>query len=100
MYETFDHTADIGLRISAPSLSELLADAGRGFSSLIVANLTAVQPVEQRTIRVTGAEPDYLLFDWLNELVYLLDHEHLIFSQFDLTHDESGLTAVCCGERL
>lgn len=100
MYETFDHTADIGLRISAPSLSELFAEAGRGFSSLIVANLAAVRPVEERTIRVAGAEPDYLLFDWLNELVYLLDHEHLLFSQFHLAHDETGLTAICRGEHL
>jgi len=100
MYETFDHTADIGLRIIAPTLSELFAEAGRGFSSLIVANLAAVQPVEERTIRVVGTEPDYLLFDWLNELVYLLDHEHLVFSQFALTHDATGLTAVCRGEHL
>lgn len=100
MYETFDHTADIGLRIAAATLAELMAEAGRGFSSLIVANLDQVQPVEERTIRVEGVEPDYLLFDWLNELVYLLDHEHLVLSQFDVTHDDTGLTAICRGERL
>ncbi len=100
MYETFDHTADIGLRIAAATLAELMAEAGRGFSSLIVANLAHVQPVEERTIRVAGVEPDYLLFDWLNELVYLLDHEHLVLSQFNVTLDDTGLTAVCRGERL
>lgn len=100
MYETFDHTADIGLRIAAGTLPELMAEAGRGFSSLIVANLGELRPVEERTIRVAGVEPDYLLFDWLNELVYLLDHEHLVFSQFAVTHDAAGLTAVCRGERL
>jgi SHS2 domain-containing protein len=98
MYETFDHTADIVLRISAATLGELLADAGRGFSSLIVANLGDVRPVEERTIEVAGLDPDYLLFDWLNELVYLLDREHLVFSQFSVTVSETGLIATCRGE--
>jgi SHS2 domain-containing protein len=100
MYETFDHTADIGLRITASTLAELLAEAGRGFSSLIVANLSEVRPVEERTIQVAGKEPDYLLFDWLNELVYLLDREHLVFSQFDVKLSDSGISAICRGERL
>jgi SHS2 domain-containing protein len=100
MFETFDHTADIGLRMTAATLAELLADAGRGFSSLIVANLADVRPVEERTVQVAGAEPDYLLFDWLNELVYLLDREHLVFSQFDVTVNDAGLTAICRGEPL
>jgi len=100
MFETFDHTADIGLRITAPTLPELMAEAGRGFSSLIVANLADVRSVEERTIQVAGAEPDYLLFDWLNELVYLLDREHLVFSQFDVRKTDEGLSAACRGERL
>jgi len=100
VYETFDHTADVGLRVVAPTLSELFAEAGQGFSSLIVANLADVRPVEERRIQVAGTEADYLFFDWLNELVYLLDHEHLVFSEFEVTLDDAGLTAICRGERL
>lgn len=100
MYETFDHTADVGLRMTAATLPDLMAEAGRGFSSLIVANLADVRPVEERTIQVAGTEPDYLLFDWLNELVYLLDREHLVFSDFDVRKTEQGLSATCRGERL
>lgn len=100
MYETFDHTADVGLRIVAQTLPQLFAEAARGFSSLIVANLEQIEPVVERTIRVEGEQVDYLLFDWLNELVYLLDHEHLVFSQFTIVHDPAGLTAICGGEPL
>jgi len=100
MFETFDHTADIGLRITAATLPDLMAEAGRGFSSLIVANLDDVRPVEERTIQVAGTEPDYLLFDWLNELVYLLDREHLVFVQFDVRLSDAGLISICRGEPL
>ena len=30
MYEVFEHTADLGIRVRAGSLAELFADAGRG----------------------------------------------------------------------
>ena len=100
MFETFDHTADIGLHVTAERLEDLFVDAARGFSSLIVANLDSVRPIEERQIQVLGTEPDYLLFDWLNELVFLLDHEHLVFSQFEVAINNAGLTATCRGERL
>ena len=31
MYETFDHTADLGIRLQAETLEKLLAEAGRAF---------------------------------------------------------------------
>ncbi len=100
MFETFDHTADIGLRVKAASFEELCVEAARGFSSLIVANLATVKLVEERQIHLIGDAPDYLFFDWLNELVFLLDGEHLVFAEFEVTRTEQGLTALCRGESL
>ena len=42
MFETFDHTADLGLRVTADSLNELFAEAAVGLTSLIVADVTSV----------------------------------------------------------
>ena len=98
MYETFDHTADVGLRVRATTLDSLFVDAAIGFSSLIVANLAEVRPMVQRTVEINGNAPDYLLFDWLNELLYLLDSEQLVFSNFEVRLNAAGLTAVCRGE--
>ncbi len=70
MYEVFDHTADLGLRIRASDLNSLLADAARGLFSVLVANLDQVQSVQEKTYEVAGTEHDYLLFDWLSELLY------------------------------
>jgi SHS2 domain-containing protein len=100
LFETFDHTADVGLRVEADTLAGLFEEAARGFSSLVVANLADVRRVEERTVRVEGTEHDFLLFDWLNELVYLLDHEHLVFSQFEVSFDSEGLTGICRGEKI
>lgn len=99
MYETFEHTADLGLRVRAADLNTLFAEAGRGLFSMIVENIDDVLPVETRTIEISGTQRDYLLFDWLNELLYVSDTERLVFSQFDVSVGSSGLSATVRGQR-
>jgi SHS2 domain-containing protein len=100
MHETFEHTADLGLRVRAASQEELFAEAARGLFEMIVPELEAVRPVQTRKFSVAGSDRDYLLFDWLNELLYVFDTERLLFSQFDVRLTEEGLTATARGEPL
>ena len=44
MYELFEHTADLGLRIQATTLEELLVEAARGLLAMLVANPGEVRP--------------------------------------------------------
>ncbi|HVV98884.1 MAG TPA: archease [Planctomycetaceae bacterium] len=100
MYEIFEHTADLGLRVSASSLEELFRDAAIGLFAMVVDNLDEVNPVQAVEFQVDGSERDYLLFDWLNELLYRFDTEHLLFSQFEIAISTTGLTATARGEPL
>lgn len=100
MYELFEHTADLGLRVRAPDLNTLFSDAGRGLCAMVVENPDEVRPVETRTIEIAGTDREYLLFDWLNELLYLCDTQHLVFSQCDARVGDSGLSATVRGETL
>jgi SHS2 domain-containing protein len=98
MYETFEHTADLGLRVRAADLNGLFADAGRGLFSLMVANLDAVKPVEEVSLAVVGEDLDYLLFDWLNELLYLFETRRLVLAEFKVRVDALGVRATARGE--
>ncbi len=102
MHEIFEHTADIGLRIRAATLDELFHDAAVGLFALIVTNLNAVQPSEEVTFSLIGREGeyDYLLFDWLNELLYSFDARQLLLSKFDVQVKSDGLRATAWGEPL
>ena len=100
MYEVFDHTADLGLRISAPTLPELFVEAARGLCSLMVEDLSSIQPVVSRTIELKNEDLEYLLFDWLNELLYASDTEHLVFSKFEAKLVGSTLSATAAGEKV
>jgi SHS2 domain-containing protein len=101
MYEVFEHTADLGLRMRATSLNELFADAGRALVSQL-ANLSAVQPVSVRTIELQGDSLDYLLFDWLSELLFAFEESRLLLADFDVqvsqADGEYHLSATCRGE--
>jgi SHS2 domain-containing protein len=101
MYEVFEHTADLGIRIRANDLNELFADAGRGLIAQL-ANLSTVRPVNEKTITLTGESLDYLLFDWLSELLYAFEESHLLLAEFDVQVESSAagfsLAATCHGE--
>jgi SHS2 domain-containing protein len=100
MHEVFEHTADLGLRVRASSLDELFAEAARALFSVIVEDPTRVQPRDRHAIDLTGDDPAYLLFDWLNELLFRFDSGHLLFSKFEVQVRPNGLTATAWGEPL
>jgi SHS2 domain-containing protein len=100
MYETFDHTADLGLRIRAADLNTLFAEAAQALFATLVENLDAVAPVQKLDVTIAGADREYLLFDWLKELLYHFDAEHLLLSRFEVRIDNQGLQASVWGEPL
>jgi len=99
MYTLFDHTADAGLQVSAPDLPTLFADAARGLSALIIENPQDIQPRATEEIRVEGAQTDFLLFDWLNELLYRFDTGQMLFAEFSISLGPEGLVATVKGEK-
>lgn len=101
MYEVFEHTADLGLRMRAGSLDELFADAGRGLIAQL-ANLSAVRPVSVKTITLQNESLEFLLFDWLSELLFAFEESHLLLADFEvrISHEDGKyhLAATCRGE--
>jgi SHS2 domain-containing protein len=100
MYETFEHTADLGLRMRAADLNALFEEAARALFATIVENLDAVAPLRQIDVAITGGDREYLLFDWLKELLYHFDAEHLLFSRFEARVGPDGLQGRAWGEAL
>jgi SHS2 domain-containing protein len=100
MYEHFEHTADLGLRARAPELNELFEECARALFAAIVEDLDSVSPDIQVTIEIEGDDLEYVLFDWLRELLYRFDAEHMLFSSFQASVSEHGLRANAMGEHL
>ncbi|HYT94367.1 MAG TPA: archease [Gemmataceae bacterium] len=100
MHEVFEHTADLGLRIRAADLDTLFAEAAEALFSVMVEDLSSVRPLERLDVRLAADERDYLLFDWLRQLLYHFDTKHRLFSRFEVHVDDGGLTGTAWGEPL
>lgn len=98
MFELFEHTADLGLRVRAADLNELFADAGRALFSVIAANLDSVRTVHELHFQLDGTRRDDLLFDWLAELLFTFDTRRVLLSEFDVNVQDRGLTGTARGE--
>ena len=55
MYELFEHTADLGLRVRAPDLDTLFAEAAAGLFSMIVEDIASVVPRDRHMTSVAFA---------------------------------------------
>lgn len=98
MFEFFEHTADMGIRVRAATLAELIAEGGRALFSLLVADLAAVRADRQVVLRIEGVDPEDLFFDSLDDLLYQFTAEHLLFARFEALQDATGITIAAWGE--
>lgn len=98
--ETFDHTADVGLRIRAADLDDLFRTAAEGLFDYVVANRDEVRTTETESVMLTADSPGDLLVAWLNELIFRLETRHRLYTRFDVRVDgECGsLEATIAGE--
>jgi SHS2 domain-containing protein len=98
--ETFEHTADLGLRIFAADLADLFRTAAEGLFDVIVANRGEVQVVETQSVSLNADSTEDLLIEWLNELIFLSETRHRLYSRFDVALDDAGrrLDATIGGE--
>ena len=100
MFTILPHTADAGLRVEAADLETLFAEAGRGLFSLIVSDLDDVEPRTTREFAIDGDDVEYLLFDWLSELLFIFESERLLLSVFNVSVGPHALEASAAGERV
>lgn len=100
MYELFEHTADLGLRATAPDLDALFAEMAAALFAAIVEDPATIRADAATPVGIAGPDREYLLFDWLKELLYRFDAEHQVFARFEVSVRDDGLTATAWGEPL
>lgn len=79
-YRLFDHTADIGIRVWAPSLPELIPPATAGLYA-VLGELAAHGTAVARTFEFQGDDAAVLWRDYLAELLYLYDSDHCLLTE-------------------
>ena len=96
-FEFIDHTADTGIRVEAPTLEDLFETAGLAFTEVVTSAESLNCSVERR-FKLEEDNLETLLVSWLQELLYLLDTEELVFARFQVKLHDCSLEATAWGE--
>jgi SHS2 domain-containing protein len=98
-----EHTADILFEVEAESLNELFEQSGLAVEESQV-KLDNISTDQKREITGENKKIEYLLFDFLDDLLFYKDSERLIFSKFDCKIVEAdGVYTLNCtayGEKI
>ena len=96
-WEHFPHDADIGVRGRGLTLAEAFAAAGLALTA-VVTDPAGVREERRVGIACAAADPELLLFEWLNALVYEMDTQRLLFGRYEVEIAGGTLRASAWGE--
>jgi SHS2 domain-containing protein len=95
-FESFDHTADVGLRIYGRDLKQLFVHAAQGMFDLIAEVKKGRSLPERKEVRlkIEALSQEELLVGWLRELLYLASTQQLFFTDFKIIQLEEETPKV------
>lgn len=98
--ETFEHTADVGLRATADTLSGLMEALAEGLADLICPRAN-VRAAETRELSVRAEDREALCVDFLWEVMSAIQADRFALAAVRVTEaSETSVTAELSGESL
>ena len=96
-FEFFDHTADIGAHIYGRTLEELFRHAAAAlFEALGQFQKSGLR--SQRSVTLEAPSLEDLLHDWLAELLYEVEANHILYDELEIQRvDSHGMAALVRG---
>ena len=89
-YRFIDHTADVAFEVYGSNLKELIENATLAFYDAFVF-LDKLEITETKEVEVEADSADYLLFNWLNELLFLFETEFFAGKDVEVEVKEDGV---------
>src|SRR5213594_2715816 len=95
-YEFFEHTADIGVRVYGATLAELFENAARAMYE-VLGELRKTEDRKQKTEELQAKSLEDLLHDWLAELLFEVEANHVLYDEIEIEVGAGKLTASLRG---
>jgi SHS2 domain-containing protein len=95
-FEELEHTADIRVRVKAPTLEALFDEAATGMMKIVYGNPGSGNIKRYITIESEGIEN--LLLDFLSEVLFVSEVDSVVFSSAKVSLSENSLSAELKGE--
>jgi SHS2 domain-containing protein len=96
-WEHFEHEADVGVRGLGRTLAEAFEQAALALTA-VVTDPGRVRERETVEIEIRGSDPELLLVDWLNAIIYEMATRSFLFGRFEVSLQDDVLRALISGE--
>ncbi len=96
-WEHFSHEADIGIRGFGATAAEAFEQTALALTAVIT-DPASVAPGEMINLSCAAPDPELLLVDWLNALIYEMATRTMLFSRFKVHLEQESLTGQAWGE--
>lgn len=96
-FEEIPHTADIKIRVRAPTLESLFSETFKALMQVLYGKNRTGGVI--REIRVESTDNESLITDFLSEVLFISEVENLVFADARITITGPILTAQLTGEQ-
>lgn len=98
-FHFLEHPSDLGIEASGPTIREAFEQAALGLMA-VIADMVALDAVEERRVVVEAQDYENLLVRWLSEILYLYDGEDYLLKHVKIESiSPTKLTARLSGEK-
>jgi tRNA nucleotidyltransferase (CCA-adding enzyme) len=98
-WEHFPHGADVGLCGYGPMLETAFEQTATAMSAAVT-DPSSIRTRDEVHIECEAPDPELLLIDWLNALIYEMATRGMLFGRFEVHIEGDRLTATAWGEPL
>ncbi len=98
-FELFSHTADIGIRGRGKTIEEAFSMAATAMISVIT-EPESIDPNISIEIFCEAEDYEFLLYEWLNNIIYEISTRNMLFCEFDIKISNYSLTGMIRGEKI
>jgi len=95
-FEEISHTADVKIRVHAPTLEALFSETFKALMQVMYGTDRSGGILKE--IRIESSDIESLLADFLSDVLFVSEVESLVFSDVDIRIDGLSLTAELTGE--
>lgn len=96
-WEHFSHVADVGIRGFGPDLATAFEQVALALTAVVI-DAESVRDDQAVEIACVADDPEFLLLDWLNAIIYEMATRNMIFSRYTVRIDGSHLEGTAFGE--
>lgn len=98
-WQHFEHEADIGVRGIGNSIAEAFEQAACA-TNAIVTDLSLIKIKDTIELYCQESDPELLLVDWLNALIYEMATRKMLFCKFKVNIKGDKLSAQVWGDHI